>query len=356
MPEKQNNYSVERVDYSKIKTVFPLPDLLEIQKKSYEEFLQIDLLPEERKDVGLQAAFKDVFPIRDFKETTELQFLNYTIGDWECKCGRLKGVEKARPRCLSCGALLPSEVAQSDNQVCPYCGENKKIELPLCDYCGDKVELKIKYGPLECIRKGYTYEAPLKLKVQLVSWEKDPATKTRRLKHIKQQEVYFGNIPLMTDKGTFIFNGVERVVVSQLQRSPGVFFRPGEIKGQFVAKIIPYRGAWVEFENDAKNILWVRLDRKKKFLATVFLRALGYGSDEDIIRQFFKVYQVIPEDGQLYLKVDSQLIGKTVREDIYVPGNARSPVIKSGTKIDQEILEKLQAQKIDRIKISTSDL
>lgn len=356
MSEKQNNYSVERVDYSKIKTVFPLPDLLEIQKKSYEEFLQIDLLPEERKDVGLQTAFKDVFPIRDFKETTELQFLNYTIGDWECKCGRLKGVEKARPRCLSCGALLPSEVAQSDNQVCPYCGENKKIELPLCDYCGDKVELKIKYSPLECIRKGYTYEAPLKLKVQLVSWEKDPATKTRRLKHIKQQEVYFGNIPLMTDKGTFIFNGVERVVVSQLQRSPGVFFRPGEIKGQFVAKIIPYRGAWVEFENDAKNILWVRLDRKKKFLATVFLRALGYGSDEDIIRQFFKVYQVIPEDGQLYLKVDSQLIGKTVREDIYVPGNARSPVIKSGTKIDQEILEKLQAQKIDRIKISTSDL
>ncbi len=356
MPEKQNNFYVERVDYSKIKTVFPLPDLLEIQKKSYEEFLQIDLLPEERKDVGLQAAFKDVFPIRDFKETTELQFLSYTIGDWECKCGRLKGVEKARPRCLTCGALLPSEVAQSDHQVCPYCGENKKIELPLCDYCGDRVTLKIKYGPLECIRKGYTYEAPLKLKVQLVSWEKDPATKTRRLKHIKQQEVYFGNIPLMTDKGTFIFNGVERVVVSQLQRSPGVFFRPGEIKGQFVGKIIPYRGAWVEFENDAKNILWVRLDRKKKFLATVFLRALGYGSDEEIIRQFFKVYQLLPEDGQLYFKVDSQLEGKTFKEDFYTPGNTRTPLIKAGTRIDQEILKKLQGQKVEKINASSLDL
>lgn len=356
MPEKQNNFYVERVDYSRIKTVFPLPDLLEIQKKSYEEFLQIDLLPEERKDVGLQAAFKDVFPIRDFKETTELQFLSYTIGDWECKCGRLKGVEKSRPRCLTCGALLPSEIAQHDNQVCPYCGENKKIELPLCDYCGDKVGLKIKYSPLECIRKGYTYEAPLKLKVQLVSWEKDPATKTRRLKHIKQQEVYFGNIPLMTDKGTFIFNGVERVVVSQLQRSPGVFFRPGEVKGQFVAKIIPYRGAWVEFENDAKNILWVRLDRKKKFLATVFLRALGYGSDEDIIKQFFKVYQLTPEDGQLYFKVDSQLIGKTLREDIYAPSNSRTPLVKGGTKIDQDVLDKLQAQKIERIKVSPTYL
>ncbi|MDD8021382.1 MAG: DNA-directed RNA polymerase subunit beta [Acidobacteriota bacterium] len=356
MPEKQNNFYVERVDYSKIKTAFPLPDLLEIQKKSYEEFLQIDFLPEERKDTGLQAAFKDVFPIRDFKETTELQFLSYTIGDWECKCGRLKGVENARPHCLNCGALLPSEVAQSDHPVCPYCGENKKIELPLCEYCGDKVELKIKYNPLECIRKGYTYEAPLKLKVQLVSWEKDPATKTRRLKHIKQQEVYFGNIPLMTDKGTFIFNGVERVVVSQLQRSPGVFFKTGEMKDQFVAKIIPYRGAWVEFENDAKNILWVRLDRKKKFMATVFLRALGYGSDEEIIRQFFKVYQLIPEDGQLYFKVGNQLEGKTLREDVYAPGNARIPLIKAGTKIDQEILDKLQAHKIEQIRASTLDL
>lgn len=178
MLEQQKNIYRERVDYSKIKTTFPLPDLLEIQKKSYEEFLQIDLLPEERKDVGLQAAFKDVFPITDFKETTELQFLSYTIGDWQCKCGRLKGVENARPRCLSCGALLPSKVALNEKQVCPYCGESKKIELPLCDYCGDKVSLKIKYSPLECIQKGYTYEAPLKLKVQLVSWEKDPTTKT----------------------------------------------------------------------------------------------------------------------------------------------------------------------------------
>jgi len=149
----------------------------------------------------------------------------------------------------------------------------------------------------------------------------------------------------MTDKGTFIFNGVERVVVSQLQRSPGVFFRPGEIKGQFVAKIIPYRGAWVEFENDAKNILWVRLDRKKKFMATVFLRALGYGSDEDIIRQFFKVYQLLPEDGQLYFRVDSQLEGKTLKEDLYTPGNTRTALVKAGTRIDQEILKNYRARK-----------
>jgi DNA-directed RNA polymerase subunit beta len=356
MLDQQKNIYRERVDYSKMRTVFALPDLLEIQKKSYEEFLQMDLLPEERKDVGLQVAFKDVFPISDFKETTELQFLSYTIGDWECECGRLKGVDNARPRCLSCGVLLPSEVALDEKQVCPYCGESKKIELPLCDYCGDKVGLKIKYSPLECIQKGYTYEAPLRLKVQLVAWEKDPATKTKRLKHIKQQEVYFGNIPLMTEKGTFIFNGVERVVVSQLQRSPGVFFRPGEMKGQFIAKIIPYRGAWVEFENDSKNILWVRLDRKKKFLAAIFLRALGFSSDEEIIRQFYKAYELIPQDGHLFWKVSDNLLGRIVRDDVCAQDKSRAPLVKAGTRIDEEVLSKLKEKKIEKIKATRQDL
>ncbi|MGZ4887461.1 MAG: DNA-directed RNA polymerase subunit beta, partial [Candidatus Aminicenantales bacterium] len=272
----------ERVDYSKIRTVFPMPDLLDIQTQSYAEFLQMELLPEERKETGLQAAFKDVFPISDFKETTELEFLGYSIGTWECKCGRLKGVENSRARCNACQTLLPADVELTEKEICPYCGAMRKIEIPLCDHCGDRVGLKIKYSAMECIQKGYTYSVPLKLKVQLVSWEKDATTKTKRLKHIKQQEVYFGDIPLMTEKGTFIFNGIERVVVSQLQRSPGIFFRPGEAKGLFVAKIIPYRGAWVEFEFDAKGSLYVRLDRKKKFLASVFLRALGFGSDDEI--------------------------------------------------------------------------
>ena len=197
--------------------------------------------------------------------------------------------------------------------------------MPLCDHCGDRVRLKMKYTPNECLQKGYTYSVPLRLKVRLISWEKDAATKSKRLKHIKEQEVYFGDIPLMTEKGTFIFNGIERVVVSQLQRSPGVFFRPGETKGFFIGKIIPYRGAWVEFEYDAKNTLFVRLDRKKKFLASVFLRALGFGSDEEIIRLFYQVYKIIPEDGKLYWELADDLVGKDGRRGRHRPQIQEGP-------------------------------
>ncbi|MCJ7680157.1 MAG: DNA-directed RNA polymerase subunit beta, partial [Candidatus Aminicenantes bacterium] len=234
-----------------------MPDLLDIQRLSYREFLQMEMLPEERKDVGLHAAFRDIFPISDFKETTQLDFISYSIGNWECKCGRLKGVENSRRRCESCGTLLQPDTDLAEADICPYCGVSGKIERPVCEHCGDRVNLKMKYSSMECLQKGYTYSVPLRIKVRLISWERDLATKAKRLKHIKEQEVYFGDIPLMTDKGTFIFNGIERVIVSQLQRSPGVFFRPGEHKGLHVGIIIPYRGAWVEFEYDAKELLYV---------------------------------------------------------------------------------------------------
>jgi DNA-directed RNA polymerase subunit beta len=345
----------ERVDFSKIGTVFPMPDLLDIQTQSYAEFLQMELLPEERKDTGLQAAFKDVFPISDFKETTELEFLGYSIGTWECKCGRLKGVENSRAKCNACATLLPADVELTEKEICPYCGAMRKIEIPLCDHCGDRVGLKIKYSPMECIQKGYTYAVPLKLKVQLVSWEKDATTKAKRLKHIKQQEVYFGDIPLMTEKGTFIFNGIERVVVSQLQRSPGVFFRPAENKGFFIAKLIPYRGAWVEFEHDAKNLLWVRLDRKKKFLATVFLRALGFGSDEEILKLFHKSYKVIPEDGKLYWEVSENLTGRTPAEDV-MDAKGRKLLAPGKKKITPEVCQALIDGKVARIPLVKKEL
>jgi len=342
------NTNQERVDFSKLKTAFPMPDLLAIQKASYAEFLQMELLPEERIDNGLQAAFKDSFPVSDFKETTQLDFISYSIGDWECKCGRLKGVENSRGRCNGCGTLLPADVELTEKEICPYCGAMKKIEIPLCDHCGDKVSLKMKYSPMECLQKGYTFSVPLRLKVRLISWEKDQTTKAKRLKHIKEQEVYFGEIALMTDKGTFIFNGIERTVVSQLQRSPGVFFRQGDAKGFYVGKIIPYRGAWVEFEYDSKDILYVRLDRKKKFLASVFLRALGFGSDDSILRLFYKAYKIIPEKGKLNWELNENLIGKTVGEDIVDP-SSKKVIIKAKERILPEQFQNLKEKKIKKV-------
>ncbi len=354
MKELKNIYR-ERVDFSKIKTPVPMPDLLAIQKQSYAQFLKMDLLPEEREESGLKAAFKDVFPISDFKETTQLDFISYSIGNWECKCGRLKGVENSRYRCNGCGTLLSADVELTEKDICPYCGTMKKIEIPLCDHCGDRVLLKMKYSPNECLQKGYTYAVPLRLKVRLISWEKDPVTKAKRLRHIKEQEVYFGDIPLMTDKGTFIFNGIDRVVVSQLQRSPGVFFRQGESKGFYIGKIIPYRGAWVEFEYNGKNILYVRLDRKKKFLATVFLRSLGFGSDAEILRLFYRSYKIFPEDGKLYWELTEDLIGKTVGVDIIDPATEKV-VVQAKKKISKEIYQELKKLNFKRILVSEKEL
>jgi DNA-directed RNA polymerase subunit beta len=351
--ESENIYR-KRVDFSKIKGTFPMPDMLAIQKDSYADFLQMEFLPDERKEVGLQAAFKDIFPVSDFKETTQLDFISYTIGNWECKCGRLKGVENSRGRCNSCGTLLPPSNELTSSELCPFCAVSDRIEIPICEHCGDNVKLKMKYSPTECLQKGYTYSAPLRIKVRLISWEKDVTTKAKRLKHIKEQEVYFGDVALMTHKGTFIFNGIERVVVSQLQRSPGVFFRPGEGKGFYIGKIIPYRGAWVEFEYDSKGILFVRLDRKKKFLVTVFLRALGFGSDAEIIRLFYKTHTVFPQAGRLYWEVSDHLVGKTVAEDIL--DSSKKVIVPAKKKLNKELILKLKEKKIEKVLLVSKEM
>ena len=172
--------------------------------------------------------------------------------------------------------------------LCPRCGTANEARGDVCDICGNTVGLKLKYDVDECQERGMTYAVPLKVTIRLVVWNKDPETGVKTIRDIKEQEVYFGDIPLMTDNGTFIINGTERVIVSQLHRSPGAFFH-SEDKTLFIAQIIPYRGSWVEFEYDAKNLLYVRIDRKRKFLATVFLRALGLRGADEIIRAFYTV-------------------------------------------------------------------
>ena len=143
--------------------------------------------------------------------------------------------------------------------------------------------MQLKYDVNECQERGMTYSAPLKVTIRLTIYDKDPDTGAKTIRDIKEQEVFYGDIPLMTDNGTFIINGTERVIVSQLHRSPGVFFESANNRTYFLGKIIPYRGSWVEFEYDTKNILYVRIDRKRRFLGSIFLRALGLKSNEEIL-------------------------------------------------------------------------
>src|SRR6266567_876633 len=204
---KKNGFR-HRFDFSKIPATIQIPNLIEVQKRSYERFLQMDRLPSERDDGGLQSVFQSVFPITDFRNVSQLEFVDYAIGNWECKCGHLKG-------------------------------------------------LQLKYDVAECEERGMTYSAPLKVTMRLTIFDKDAETGNRSIRDIKEQEVFFGDVPLMTQNGTFIINGTERVIVSQLHRSPGVFFETANNRTYFLGKIIPYRGSWVEFEYDQKNVLYV---------------------------------------------------------------------------------------------------
>ena len=242
----------ERKDFSKIRTTVEIPNLIEIQRKSYERFLQMNRLPSEREDQGLQSVFKSVFPISDFRENSSLEFIEYSIGNWECKCGKLQGLHHLRKPCQTCGHTLVADPYGDKDVLCPKCGTPNQARGDVCDICGHTVALKLKYDVDECQERGMTYAVPLKVTIRLVVWNKDPETGVKTIRDIKEQEVYFGDIPLMTDNGTFIINGTERVIVSQLHRSPGAFFH-SEDKTLYVAQIIPYRGSWVEFEYDVEE-------------------------------------------------------------------------------------------------------
>ncbi|HTF36698.1 MAG TPA: DNA-directed RNA polymerase subunit beta, partial [Blastocatellia bacterium] len=279
-----NGIGRERYDFSRIKTAIRIPNLIEVQRQSYNRFLQMDLLPAERENTGLQAVFRSVFPITDFRETSQLEFVEYSIGNWQCKCGQLEGLYHLRTNCRSCGTILRVNPYAAKEQTCPQCGTMNTVSPVLCDNCGEPVTLQHKHSEKECQEKSMTFAVPLKVKIRLTVWDTDEDTGQKSIRDIKEEEVFFGEIPLMTDNGTFIINGTERVIVSQLHRSPGVFFEKENNNTYFLAKVIPYRGSWVEFEYDTKNLLYVRIDRKRKFLGTVFLRALGLMEKVDIDR------------------------------------------------------------------------
>ena len=218
--------------FGKIKEVAEMPNLIEVQKASYDQFLMVEEAKGGRPEEGLQAVFKSVFPISDFSNTALLEFVKYTF------------------------------------------------EPP-------------KYDVDECRQRGMTFSAPLKVTLRLIVFDVDPDTGARSVKDIKEQDVYMGDMPLMTDNGTFIVNGTERVIVSQMHRSPGVFFDHDKGKTHssgkllFAARIIPYRGSWLDIEFDAKDIVYARIDRKRKLPVTTLLYALGLDGEE-ILNTFYK--------------------------------------------------------------------
>jgi len=343
----------ERINFSNIATTVPIPNLIEIQKKSYERFLKINQLPSERTDDGLQSVFKSVFPISDFRETSSLEFIDYSIGKWECKCGRLSGLENLRQPCVSCGTTLESNPHSQNEVVCSSCGQLNKAHGIICKVCRTTVELKLKYDMEECRERGMTYSVPLKVSIRLVIWNKDQETGVKTIRDIKEQEVFFGDIPLMTDNGTFIINGTERVIVSQLHRSPGAFFH-SEDKNLFLAQVIPYRGSWIEFEYDAKNLLYVRIDRRRKFLGTVFLRALGLRAIDEIIRTFYSVHKISFKGQSLKWSISDGLIGFRVAKDIKFSKSNIS--IKAGKKITKSVVEAARSARLVGIEIADSEL
>ncbi len=288
----------ERVNFGKVKTILEVPNLIEYQKRSYEEFLQKDVPPEKRENKGLQAAFKDVFPITDYNEMASLEFIEYSIKE-------------------------------------------------------------PKFSERECLEKGIDYSAPIKVKVRLNQWELDASGK-KVLKNSVEQEVYIGEIPLMTEYGSFIINGTERVIVSQLHRSPGVFFSPDKTKTHtsgrplFTARVIPARGSWLDFEFDTKDILYVRIDKRKKLPATIVLKALGY-SDEELLKIYYPVETIkITKDGY-YRMISDVLQGTRASTDIVDPKTGEV-IVREGQKMTRFLLKKIESAGIKKINITEKDI
>jgi len=293
-----NNLRFRR-SFGHIKKIIEIPNLIEIQKRSYEEFLQRSAPPSERRDAGLQGVFRSVFPIKDFNETSSLEFVSYGLGE-------------------------------------------------------------PKYSVDECHERGMTFAAPLKVTIQLVIWDVDPQTGARSIKNVKEQEVYFGEIPLMTANGTFMINGTERVIVSQLHRSPGVFFDHDKGKTHasgkllFSARIIPYRGSWIDFEFDPRDILYVRIDRRRKFHATVLLRALGM-TTEDLLNYYYKSDTILLDNRKVakQFKPD-QLVGLKATRDIR--GDNNELIVKEGRKITKAAIKQMEAAGIKEIPVTLEDI
>ena len=296
-----DNFNVRkriRKSFQRIEEVAEMPNLIEVQRSSYSLFLQQNEKNEERLDKGLQNVFSGVFPIHDFSETSTIEYISYSFDE-------------------------------------------------------------PKFDTIECIQRGLTYAAPLKVTLRLIVFDLDEDTLVKTVKDVKEQDVYMGDLPLMTDSGTFIINGTERVVVSQMHRSPGVFFDHDKGKTHssgkilYAARIIPYRGSWLDFEFDAKDIVNARIDRKKKIPATTILYSLGYSSEE-ILSIFYKVEKYTRvEDNWRKPFIPDNLEGTKATFDIKDAKTGKI-IIESGKKITPRLLN--QYENIKDLKIENEEL
>jgi DNA-directed RNA polymerase subunit beta len=288
-----------RKKFGKRPTILRVPYLLDIQKKSYERFLQAGVPPEQRIDQGLQAAFKSVFPIEGYVGSAALEFVSYRLGD------------------------PPFDVK-------------------------------------ECQQRGLIYAAPLRVLVRLVVFDKDEATGTKTVRDIKEQEVYLGEIPLMTENGTFIINGTERVIVSQLHRSPGVFFEHDYGKTHssgkllFSARVIPYRGSWLDLEFDPKDFLYVRIDRRRKLPVTIVLRALGMTTQE-ILATFFDTDTLRLSKNEIKIElIPARMRGLQLDFDIKTPKG--EVIVEAGRRISARHVRQLEKTRIKQLAVEKSFL
>ncbi len=296
----QQNFSL-RKSFAKIKSLVPIPNLIDIQRKSYEKFLQTNIEPEQRENTGLQAVFNSVFPIKDYNETASLEFVSY------------------------------------------------QLEKP-------------KYDVDECRSRGMTFAAPMKVIIRLVIWDKDEVSGTQSIRDVKEQDVYFGEIPLMTEHGTFIVNGTERVVVSQLHRSPGAFFDSDKgrthASGKLLynARIIPYRGSWLDFEFDHKDIIHCRIDRRRKFPATVLLKALGF-SAEELLAYFYRTETLQNGGKGKFAKViDYDLLnGQRATRDIKDP-DSKEILVKKNRKFTKAALKRMKDAGMDTLALDDEEV
>ncbi len=291
---------LHRKNFGKIERIVDISNLIEMQKESYRRFLQKDVPPEARSEYGLHGVFKSVFPIKDFSGACSLEFVEYGLGD-------------------------------------------------------------PKYDVDECQQRGMTFEVPMKIRVRLVVYETGAEVKSQTIRDIKEQEIYFGTLPLMTENGTFIINGTERVVVSQLHRSPGLFIDHDRAKihssGKIIysARLIPLRGSWIDFEFDPKDILYVRIDRRRKFPATILLKALGY-STEELLNYFYKTEHVLLDGGNISWPLVPELLqDRTTTTDILDPKSGEV-VVKKMKRLTPALLKKLERAGVISIPGSASEL